>query len=261
MYRKTSRPRSFRRSSFKRRPRLKDPQRTRGLEAAHFFIDETTVVANSSAAEALTYTHLVSIPLSIDADTTNSSEQRVGTVLSSMQRFITLHGIVMDYGIVQQAYAGDNSDPQDGHVWSIFQLLTDRLNSNSTDAPFPASISSYSPFQNQFPTAILSPTTPLRQARENADPTRIHFTQTRLHHLIPLQVGLPLEGALYVPTGQPVSFRSSTVNRRLRIRLDDQHGFFIGWAFRTSASMDVPDSQTRTFRRWARGTLYYRFNQ
>jgi len=238
--------------------RLRDPQRQRGLEVANFFIDEQTIVNNSSAAETQIYTHLASIAISMEV-INDSPEQRLGTVLSSMQRSITLHGIVMDWGIRQNGYDGDNT-PLVGKVWSCFQLASDRLAPQSDNVVVPASLGSYSPFQTQFPTAVLNTSTPDISANTMVNPTRVHWSRTDLHELIPRSVSDDAD-VLYVPNSQQVFTPRSTINRRLRIRLGDDMGFFLIWSFRTDAALSVSSTVARTFTRWARGQLYYRFVQ
>lgn len=257
-----SRRTSFRKRSFSRvsrSPRLRDPQRTKKLEVANFFIDEDTVLDNSSAFETQIYTNLGAIALSVAQATVASPEQRVGQVFQSTWRAIQINGIVMDWGIQQDNFGNVSSD--DGHVWGYCSLLTDRIDLNTADAPTPATLGSWSPFTNEWPVAILSTTTPTVNSRQVSQPTRIHWCRTLHYNANPPQIILPVEGALYVPSGQDVQVRNSTINRRLRIRVDDNHGFFIGWAFRTDASFNVLEPDARTFKRWARGQIYYRILQ
>jgi len=243
---------------------LRDPQRTRKLEQANFFIDEGTAVSNSSGASTTAYTHLASIALSLDFQTAASETQRVGNVIASMQRSIEVVGMHFDWAIFQSGWeSGHGADINDGMVWSCFQLATDRLDVLTTgDAPEPASIGAYDPFQTTFPTAVLSPSTPGIASRQNTLPTRIHWTKTECHTLASsdfIPTSDPTE--LSVPNGQFVRTRNGTFNRRVRIRLDDQHALFFIWAFRNSPIFTIPSAGPRVFRRWARGTLYYRFRQ
>lgn len=265
----------FRRKKWSKRPsprfggrtglRLKDPQRHRRLEQANFFIKEFQQVDNGSESFTIAYTHLASIALSLDFQNASNAEQRVGTVLASMQRSIDVVGLHFDWQIRQGGFqTRDDGEQRDGMVWSCFQLATDRLLATpATDVPQPATLGSYDPFVNGFPTAVLGPSTPDQESRQNTLPTRVHWTKTQCHYLRTADFFPSTDptGLLSVPNGQLVDTRHPTFNRRLRVRLDDDHGLFLIWAFRTGPTFDIPDAAVRRFDRWARGTLYYRFSQ
>jgi len=260
------RGRSPRRLPFKRRAAFtgRNPARPRGLEQATFFIDETTQVDNSSGFETSIYTNLASIPLSVGnvgaGVISNSPEARLGTVLASTWRAIMVHGIVMDWDINQINYGGDSTQSE-GIVWTCQHILTDKIDYNSTQVPAPSSLGSYFPFTNMWPVATLSTTSPSDDRADPATlPTRIHWTRTQIHWLSPARVLSDEEGILYVPNGQSIHLRPQTINKRLRVRVDDEHGLFLTWHFRNNASFDIT-SGARVFRRWARGTLYYRVIQ
>lgn len=255
------RGRSFGRVSrgFRPRNRLSNPQRTKGLEVATFFFEDSTALGNSSAFETQIYTVLASLPMSL-GNSSSSPENRIGTALQSMNRYIQVNGIVYDYGIEAADRASDRSLAGDWYF--CHQLFTDRIEYNASDVAFPATIGSYSPFETLFPVAVLTTTSPEFNQRQGVMPTRIHLSRTRHYDASMGQSeGDQTENTLYWPTGQKVDFREPTVNKRLRIRVDDNHGLFFGWFFRTGANFALPETDPRSIRRWARGQIYFRFRQ
>lgn len=237
--------------------RLRDPQRTKGLEHGQFFIEEALTLPTGSAAETSIYTHLGSIPFSVGQATGASPEQRVGQVMQSQARYMQINGIVMDWGIKTYNRQGDVIG-DDGDFYSSVMLLTDRVDYNTADSPTPASVGSYSPFDNYWPTTVLSTTEPSITNRQPTQPTRIHWQKTQIHSLAPGRIGTDEEGVLYSFPDQGVTFRGGTLNRRLRIRLDDNHAFFLAWFFRNNPNFLVTDD-SRNIKRWARGHIYYRW--
>lgn len=243
---------------FRPRNRLSNPQRTKGLEVATFFFEDSTVLDNASAAETQIYTVLAGLPFAL-GNASAGAENRVGTALQSMQRYIQINGLVYDWGVEQRDWNGGSSNQ--GDVWFCHQLFTDRVEYDATDLALPATIGSYSPFENLFPVTNLTSANPTRAQRQGPQPTRIHLSRTRVYNTHATAILNDIEGVLYAPSGQAVRQREPTVNRRLRIRVDDDHALFFGWFFRTAANFSNGQVETRTFRRWARGQMYYRFRQ
>jgi len=262
-----SRSRFSGRRSFSRRPsfglrrrRLSNPQRTKGLEVGQFFFQDILQLDNLSDDDTVIYTNVASIALSLAQTTTSGPEQRVGQVLQSMGRAFQINGLVFDWGFELQNQDGTPTT-NIGDFWSCFQVLTDRIEYGVPfdGSPAPASIGSYSPFDNYWPTAILSTTAPTVTERQPTMPTRIHFQKTEHWNAAAAQIINDGEGILYYPTGQSVNFRRPTFNRRLRVRVDDNHGLFFAWHARTGPAFAVADPAGRQLRRWARGQLYYRW--
>jgi len=67
------------------------------------------------------------------------------------------------------------------------------------------------------------------------------------------------EGTLYVPDDQLLAPRYPTVNRRLRLVLDDNQGLFLCFAVRAGSQFGPP--QTHQYRAWCSGGLYWRYKQ
>lgn len=231
------------------------------LEKAEFYIRGQTLLTNGSETEQHVYTHIASIPLSLGQFISSSPEQRVGATLQSMQRYIQLAGIVMDWGWSHDRYDATGGLTSDGMVTATIQLMTDRINIDGTGAPVPSSLGFYSPYNTNFPTAVLSSSTPGVTSESERFPTRVHWTRTEMLYSSPTQLVGDTSEILYVPQGQKIDTGHRTINRRIRIRLDDIHAFFVGWHFITNPGYNQPDSGARTINRWARGTLFYRFHQ
>jgi len=240
--------------------RYRDPQRTKGLEVANFFIDETVILEDAGDSEEIIYTHIASFPLSLEAAGAGSAgpEQRLGNVLSSAWKYIQISGLVFDWGWEQPDLDGDNLGIQ-GEYWTTFQVLTDRMSIDTGSGnPIPSSLGFYSPYRSQWPMAVLSTSNPGVDTDQARLPTRVHFTKTEQRYANASRIQNDLEGILYYPQGQMVTFRQPTFNRRLRIRLDEGHGLFFGWFTRTGPAFLNGSLQARSIRRWARGQIYYR---
>lgn len=244
---------------FRPRNRLSNPQRTKGLEMATFFFEDTVTLENSSNTTLSIYTVLASMPMSL-GNASSSPENRVGTVLQSMNRYIQINGVVYDYGVSESFLDGEQT-PEFSDYWFCHQLFTDRVEYNASDVAFPATIGSYDPFDTNFPVANLTTTSPEFNQRQGVQPTRVHLSRTRHRKAAANLITDTTEGALYYPAHQQVDIREPTVNKRLRIRVDDNHGLFFGWFFRTSTSWAIPDVSDRFLKRWARGQIYFRFRQ
>lgn len=240
-----------------RGPRLKDPQRTRRLERAEFYFRDLDQISNATEGQTRIFTHIASIALSLGNATPTSPEGRVGNVLSGMQRYIQINGLVFDYGYDVQTFLGDPPETDAGALTIQTAVVTDRLipSQNGLDV-LPASLNVWSPYQTQFPTAVLSTATPGALSDQIRQPTRVHWQRTeRLFRNVP-EVQSDLESTLYIGYGIRTRNQAPTFNRRLRVRLDDEHGLFLTTHYiNDAAQTGIPQFIVR----WARGTLFYRF--
>jgi len=260
-FRKRYAPRRYtgRRSFGFRRPGTRLVTPTRKWETALLTVDEQTQLTNTSDFRTIIYTHLASIPLSLNSLVTAGPENRIGTAMASMERSLEIGGIVIDWDItLDQVIDGEPTVLNDGLFWSCFQLVTDRVDAKADGSMAPASIDTYDPFRTTFPMAILTASNPDVLQKENRMPTRIHWSKTTSHYAASIPI---LNSETLASTwSQRVSLQPPTLNKRLRIRLDDDQGLFCTWAFRQNTS---PDATQAAFvvRRWLRGQLYYRFRR
>lgn len=260
MYRRRFTRRFRGRTSLRFRPRTRVVTPPRKWEVGLIAADDTTAVDNSSDARTAVYTHIASIGMSLGNETGSSDTGRVGTTIASMQRYIEIGGLVFDWDVSQSGLI-DGGAPlaDDGIFWCTTQLLTDNLAEDSgTGLTFPASLPSYDPDRTTFPMAILSGSSPAPEQRQVRLPTRIHWSKTRSFYATGMPVVNVGEGELTTPWGQRVTSQPATVNRRLRVRLDDQQALFFAWFFRTNTSPDFA-SNAGLVRRWLRGQIYYRY--
>lgn len=203
------------------------------------------------------YTHLASAAVSLGGAASGSPEQRVGNVLSGMNRALEIGGVVLDYGAETQvqdpAGFGDSF-----YLWN--GLVLDRQYAETTEAIVPASLQNFHPFTSLPPTAALLTGAPLPEAEEVSLPTRILWSKREQYDVAPGEIVNDIEGQLYYPTTQKVRLRNPTLNRRLRVRMSDEQGLYFVWAFRNSAAFSV-GTGARTIRRWLAGHIYYRYRQ
>lgn len=246
---------SFR--SFRRRGsglRLaKAPQR---WSTADFFIDSVASLPAGSAAESLTFFHVA-------AQTQIMQSQTFGlaVAMGAVVRKLHIGGIVFDYGFELEGDAGGGGATMaDGCFWHTWGLCTDRLltiSGNPSQAT-PASIQNWSPWTSDFPVAAVGGSTPTDESGELNRVQRILWHKTHYRQIRPRRIFDDVEGVLYVPQEQLLAPRNATVNRRLRLTLDNLSGLFFYVGTRNSPTGNL-QSEERVTRRWVQGQLYYRF--
>jgi len=256
----------FTRSSFKRtRNNFSRSRRNfmrkpgdRKWEKSQFHLGDSTqtILPTGSSASQLAMFHLASIQTSLSQ---NASAQPVGVVLGQMVRKLLIGGVEFDWGV---EYTGPSlqeaSDPADNWLWQQVGLCTDRAVSESGVADTPASLlAGWNPFQNAFPTSILSVSTPSSSlgSDDQDRPTHIHWKMTHGHSYSPFRLAVSED--LQVPYNQPVRVQRGHVSRRLRIVLDDQHALYFYRALQNgtvSASSDARGGFA-----WFTGTVFWRY--
>jgi len=259
--------RSTRNRTWSRRPsrsygarggRTHSVTRPKRWEVATLYIHGQHSIPTAPGGMTMVYVHLASVQLAL-ANATGDPAQQVGTALSSMQRACLIGGLVYDWGGYRISQYDSSSSPRAiSEVMFTHQLLTDRLIMDTvTDDVRPASLGSYEPFAPTFPMASLSGTAPV--VDQASFPTRVHFAKHFNSGLGSNNIIDPVENTLYVPDGQMLTQYFGTVNRRLKLRLDDEQGLFAMFACAPpGASTDVSGEQWRF---WLRGKLYYRYLQ
>lgn len=259
---------SFRRRSVSFRSRSPFARTRMGVrpqkwEVATFFIDNQQTLPSGSASETLQYFHLGSIGNSLAGDQVTEPEGRVGNVLGNMNRFLIIGGIVMEHWFQHNGAIPGNfvADPQQtGTFYVEHGLLIDRQINNITNGVIPGSIGSWSPFTTDFPIASLTSTAPVTAAEQNRGPTRVLYHRNGYVMAAPRQVQNTMEGTLYVTNEQHLSSFRYLLNRRLRLRLNDEMGLYAYAATRNSATFNLATNERRVAHCF-RGTLYYRFTQ
>lgn len=260
--------RSFRgrSSSFSSRFRRRGPKthavtRTRMWEKSHFFLDNFVTLPGGSGSETMLFNHLASIATSLASSSSTSVEQRTGAVLANMERRLEIGGIVYDWGYrMLDEWDATEEDVSANSFHAMMALVTDRQGYDTSNVTFPASVGSWSPWLSQFPTAIYSSAgTPALDAEPVTTPTRIHLQKFWQPSTGGRVVTNSNEARLYGINENRLEQNFATVNRRLKLSLDDEQGLYLCWGTRNSATYAPAVAQHIQF--WAAGKLYYRFRQ
>lgn len=229
--------------------------RPKRWEIGQFYIEQTMNPPNGSNAEQLTMLHIASISQSLLNATANTSESRLGTLLAQSKRALEVGGIVYDWGCYQLNDANANTSRTEGQLTWQHGLCTDKHVATAGSPITPNAILDWSPLQSTFPTRILSTSTAFDDNNEAQQPTRIHFTKTWMMNAGIREVANDVEGVLYVPDGQILQQNFGTVNRRLKLRLDDDQGLYAYFGVLTGAGF----SNASSFLVWLGGRIYYRY--
>lgn len=228
--------------------------RTKRWESSALFIDQISTVPGASGTETLQYFHLASIALSL-GNAASGAEARVGQTLAQMQRSIEIGGVVYDWGFYWRSELSNQASRPDASFNCFHALLSDRL-INDGGNNTPASIGSWAPWTPGFPMSILSSSTPPEATDPNNAPTRIHFQKCFWSSNASRRF-TPAEDLLYVPDDQHLNQNFGTVNRRLKLRLDDEQGLFAVLGVRNGPENTIASQ----FNFWLHGKIYYRFRQ
>lgn len=231
----------------------KSPQR---WEVSDFLLTQLATLPTGQSSEQLLMLHIASITQSMAQD----SSTVLGTTLSGMTRKLMIGGIVFDFGT---EVAGQMPNVADtpilaGDVFVNAELCLDQIVTPSASTFFPNAIQGYSPFTSDFPTQIITATTPNPQSREAFRPLRSLWSK-RYMKRIAGRAAVPAESLLTIPNEQLLAGRYGTVNRRLRLILDDHQGLYFCFATFNASGFDVPTSNHRQLRHWVTGRLYWRY--
>jgi len=222
--------------------------------AADFFVAITSDHPSGSATVQLNLIHLASVGLSYWGDATQSALDR---------RAIDIGGIVFDYGIEFPSVAGDADDVtntvditplENMSAFYNIGLCYDRMHLESGIGPIPDCIQTWEPFTSDFP---IGTSTPDIDQSAISRPARVLWNKTHYKNFA-MQLVLNNEGSdLYVPPLQSVQTRTGTVNRRLRLRLDQNHGLYLYCATLNEGNFAV-DARALFRTVWFKGTLYWK---
>jgi len=165
---------------------------------------------------------------------------------------------VFDWGIEFPSFGGDAASGETSFLenmstWYEVGLCHDRMIFDVTGGDFfPQAIAGWEPFFSDFPVNTGAPDVNQKEAQR---PTRVLWRKAQYHNFAaPPVVSLGDDPA--VPQYQHLAPRPATVNRRLRIRLDQDSGLFFYVATLNEGSFETdPLALFRTV--WFKGTLYY----
>lgn len=242
--------RSFRRPS---RGRLRTPGQKR-WEATDFFVSSVVTWPSLGGDTSLLMMHLASIQMSWQGAA--GTPEPVGVAMGATIRKLQVGGVVFDYGV-----DFNNSDVENQVVpslaYALFEtgLCTDKL-SASVSGINPNAIQSWNPFASQFPTSELGATTPGPVTQESIRPVRIHHRKKESVQFATKRITVSED--LQVVPRQFVDTRRGTVNKRLKLVLDDDHGLFFYFATLNSGGFDA--AETGPVSVWFGGTLFWRFS-
>lgn len=254
-FRRFSRSRSrFRRSPMRRGRGLRPSKALQRWQAADFFVSSAVAHPAGSGTMQIQMFQLAAQSQLITA-TTNTDIAFQSTVHS-----VQIGGLVYDWGVefvggAGDGGGGDTTDLDDMAAWYNVGLCYDRMFFDTLGgAFFPAAISSWEPFASDFPINIASLSSAQLEAQR---PTRVLHNKSFFRDF-----GAPIivnqgESTLHVPQYQHLAPRFGTFNRRLRLRLDQDHGLFFYVATLNTGGFSV-DAAARDRVIWFRGTLYYR---
>jgi len=249
------RSRNFSRSNFRSRsrfrPRATDRKArpTQVWEWGEFHTEITENLPDTSPATTLRFIRLATTRTISDAST------GPGVAAISAMHHIDVGGVVMDYGVRAVTDIDADAGVQTGLMFCMVGLVVDRMDGDA----IPTSLASWDPFLSSTPvaTASIAGGTPLGNTLDIDRPTRMLWQKTWALDFGTRQIINDTAGELYVPNGQLVDTRHSTLNKRLRLRLSDELGLYVVFAYRPS--IDFATGQVPLATEWLRGSIYYRY--
>jgi len=249
--------RSFSRGSPSRRGRLHNVTAPKRWEVAAFNVGGVISPPAGAGGLTLSMFHLASIGISLQQET---GIEPINTLLGSMARKMLIGGIVFDWGVEIDGpiMSVDDADAREGRLATHVELCVDELVTPGVGDTFPNAIQGYEPFTSGFPTSIFQPaqTTPPASSRDDLRPLRTLWTKRELRYMTS-RAAVPADVNLTVPNEQHLAPRHHTVNKRLRIVLDDSQGLF--WTVATANLLGFNvDTANRPIFAWCFGQLYYR---
>jgi len=238
-----------------RRPGLKMAKAPQRYNAADFFQAITTDHPSGSLSQQLTYIHLASLTQSYQTVGETSS-----IMLQSSLKSIDIGGLVFDWGIEFPATGGDGADGtlsafENMAAWYYVGLCYDRMNFDTTAGGFlPGSVQGWQPFFSDFP---VTPNPAGVNEWQAQRPTRVLWSKSMYMNFGAPIIVNPSSGDLHVPQFQHLAPRYGTVNKRCRVRLDENFGLFLFVATLNEGNFST-DLLTLFRTVWFKGTLYWK---
>jgi len=255
------------RSTFKRRStfrrRRSGPRLHRGTsprwEVSDFFIHSLFTLPGGSASEQLVFFNIASISQVLQEPPPGTELAGVNTALGNILNKMLLGGIVFDWGWKQRGPLAADTQQRDNYIHYNTGLVIDKLASDAGSGDsFPNAVQLWSPWSTGFPSVAVAPNTPNPSTAEVNRPLRTLWNKTDRMSLGPTTVQDDEAGVLYVPNQQELAPRYPTVNKRLKLVLDENQGLYLYRATRNSPTFALSDSSPADLEFWARGTLYWR---
>lgn len=244
-FRRFNRFRARRRFTSRRRSNLRRPHPPKKYSRANFYVSTTVAVANQSDNTTNTAVLL--------ARTLNLGELAgAGRSFSDQVRGIEIGGVVLDYGITEGVSDFMVNTWPNVELYSGVTLLSDRL--DATGAPVAAASVQWN--RVQPPIAQTTAATPSSTAEDVDFPLQIHWRRFQPWRRRAQALDAPVEGELYGIDGQFLQMNPTTLNKRLKLWLDDYHGLFFQFSFITGPAYAA--GFPRTFHLFLQGQLYYR---
>lgn len=236
---------------FRRGSSLRRPQEPFRWEVGQFVFEQEVFLTNGgTGGEPPPQLNdlLITVLAQID-DRVGDSGTSQGRALNNFARFLEIGGIVMHGHMHVRTNFWPDGKGNDNLIGCRLLVVSDRLDSAGNPASFPNWFTSTTP-------------TTLAVATQDQDqdidyPTRIHW-QTSRH----FQLAAANDDEVQTTAGlalQPVTNASYSVNRRLRLRLDDRTGLFLHFAANTVFPSTEGDPEwSVTMTNIVHGTMYYR---
>lgn len=244
--------RSFRRRGSSSGPRLHLPTRPKIWQRANFFLGTALIFNDEQGVDPINFV----FELALIHDRVGDSTTGIGRAQSEMWKYCDVGGIVMDYWVHAPVINQENGEliEDDSEYFSQLLLCVDRLGADAAPVAIDCNW-----FNNTMPI-----TTALAQEAQDQDevfPTRVLWRTAQWHGAswVPhaLAGGLPTTNVGSLDT-QQVSMGHGRINKRLKLRLDDEHE--LNLHFTAKANTTTAAGVTRDVRFRAVGSLYYRFS-
>lgn len=249
--RRATNSRSFRRGS-SAGPRLHMPSRPRIWQRGNFFLQQSLPFNDEASTDPVNIVfELAKIQARVGDPTTG-----VGRAQGEIWKYLDIGGIVMDYWFHAPVINQETGDliEDDVELFSQTLLCVDRLDADANPA---AILCDW--FNNTLPTVSASAQTD--EDEDHEYPTRVLWRAAQWHGApwVPhaLSGGQPVTNVGALDT-QQVSMGHGRINKRLKLRLDDEH--LLDLHVTAKANTQVAAGITRDVRFRAVGSIYYRFS-
>lgn len=178
-----------------------------------------------------------------------------GVVMASMVKSIDISSIVFDYGWqLGHSVISAQFDPVVNSYLALHTALcVDRLDASGV----PVAVATWQPFEVQPIVSAVGGGLPATTTLEAGFPTRILWREHDCRNQGVATI-VDTDGDLYFPYQTAVTpLRSGRVHKRLRLRLDDEHGLYI---CASASNYNNNNSAPNSIRFWAGGAIYYKVN-